>query len=164
MDVMLSSLWTVVWTIINILVLFLLLKKFLFGPVNKMMDKRQEMIQQDLDNAKSANEDAKALKTQYEATVMGAKDEAKQIVEKAGIQAKQQQIKAEEETRAEIERMKLQAAKEIELERKQILEGTHDSIAELALEMASKVMQRSVDDDDNRKLMSEFLSEEGAKQ
>ena len=69
MDVMISSIWTVAWTIVNVLVLFFLLKKFLFGPVNKIMEKRQSMINSDLENAAAAKKDALEMKSEYEANI-----------------------------------------------------------------------------------------------
>lgn len=163
MDVMISSIWTVAWTIVNVLVLFFLLKKFLFGPVNKVMEKRQSMINSDIESAENAKKDALEMKSQYEANIASAKDEAKEIIFNAKRQAKQQSEKSRLETEAELASMKQQAIKEMELEKKKTLDSTHDEIAQLALEAASMIIKRNVNDDDNQKLLDEFLSEGAGK-
>lgn len=62
-------------TIINIIVLFLLLKKFLIGPINKIMAEREEMIKSSIANANQTKDDAMKLKQQYEDTLAGVQDE-----------------------------------------------------------------------------------------
>lgn len=162
METMISSLWTALFTIINVLVLFLLLKKFLFGPVNKIMEKRQAIIKENLENAESSKKEADELKAHYESTISTAKDEARTIISNASEQAKKQNQKSKEETLAEIEKMKSQAYKDIESEKKKALQSTHDQIAELALEAASKIMQRNIKDEDNKKIVNDFLAEEAS--
>ena len=72
--------WTILFSVINILVLFFFLKKFLFGRVNAMLEKRAQMVQADMDEAKQHAADAEKLKNAYEETLSGAKQEAKQII------------------------------------------------------------------------------------
>ena len=72
--------WTILFSVINILVLFFFLKKFLFGRVNAMLEKRAQMVQADMDEAKQHAADAEKLKNAYEETLSGAKQEAKQIM------------------------------------------------------------------------------------
>ena len=58
--------WTILFSVINILVLFFFLKKFLFGRVNAMLEKRAHMVQADMDEAKQHAADAEKLKNEYE--------------------------------------------------------------------------------------------------
>ena len=67
---------SLVWVIINLLVLYLLLKKFLFKPVCKMMDERSAKIQSDLDGAAQAKADAEKMKSDYEAEIADAHSQA----------------------------------------------------------------------------------------
>lgn len=162
MDNLISSLWTPLWTIVNVIILFLLLKKFLFKPVNNVIEKRQEMIQNNLDSAAASKKEAEELKNKYEEAMSSARAEAKEIISSANSQAKQQFVKSKDEAAAEIERMKISAKKEIEHEQKTALESTHNQIAELALEMASKVMQKNMSEDENSRFIEEFLSGEAS--
>ena len=70
-----------VWTIINLVVLYLLLKHFLIGPVMNVMDQRKQMIEDGFKNAQAAQDDADRLKQEYEAALSGAKQESVQLIE-----------------------------------------------------------------------------------
>ena len=95
--------WTIVFSVINILVLFFFLKKFLFGRVNAMLEKRAAAVQSDMDQAKQSVKEADQLKSDYEATLRDAKQEAKQIVATAEQHAKEQgnEITAQAQAQAE---------------------------------------------------------------
>ena len=75
------------FTIINLVVLYLLLKKFLIKPVTKVIEARERMIADGLSQASSAREEAKELKNQYEAALSCARQESEKIVQKAQVQA-----------------------------------------------------------------------------
>lgn len=78
---------SILYNVINILVLFVLLKIFLFKPVTEIMEKRKAMIQQDLDDAKKAKDDAEQMKGEYEDTLNTAKNQAADIVKDAKTRA-----------------------------------------------------------------------------
>ena len=150
--------WTILFSVINILVLFFFLKKFLFGRVNAMLEKRAQMVQADMDEAKQHAADAEKLKNAYEETLSGAKQEAKQIIATAEQNAHAQgsEITAKAQQQADT------LLKEAQKERRQTLDGVQGEIADLALAAASKLMEQKVDDQTNRELVNAFLSEEGA--
>ena len=79
---MLSLGWGLIWTIINLIVLYLLLKKFLIGPILGIMEKRKTLIAQQLENARTTEGKANELKGQYEMAISGAKAESLQISRK----------------------------------------------------------------------------------
>ena len=81
---------SLLWTIINLVVFYLLLKKFLFKPVMGIMEKREQMIADGLKNASDRQEEAEALKKEYESALSGAKEESVKIVENARVEAKRQ--------------------------------------------------------------------------
>ncbi len=158
------DIWTILFSVINILVLFFFLKKFLFGRVNKILEERAKLVQDDLDNAKAKSEQAQALKEEYESTLTGAKEEAKQIVSDAKIRAQESGDAITAQAQRQAEAMLEDAQKEIELERQRTLEGVQGEIADLALAAASKLMEQKLGDETNRELVNAFLSEEGAEQ
>ena len=65
--------WSIIWSIANILILYILLRIFLFKPVNKIMDERTKTIQNDLDTAKKSREEAEALRQQYADDISSAR-------------------------------------------------------------------------------------------
>ena len=94
-----------VFTIINLLVLYLLMKKFLFGPIIKVMDVRKAMIDQQFAGAKEQEDQAKALKEQYEGALKSAREESFQIMEQARKEAKAQAANTVEDKHAKVSAM-----------------------------------------------------------
>lgn len=156
------DLWTILFSIINILVLFLFLKKFLFGRVNALLEKRAQMVQSDLDQAKQRAAEAEELKGNYESTLSNAKVEAKEIIATAEQNAHAQGDAITAQAQQQAEAMLTEAQKEIERQRKHSMDDAQNEIAALALAAASKLMEKQIDDATNRELVEAFLTEEGA--
>ena len=144
---------SLLWTIINLVVFYLLLKKFLFKPVMGIMEKREQMIADGLKNASDRQEEAEALS--------GAKEESVKIVENARVEAKRQsdEILADADRRADatIER----ARKTIETERKQALDGVETQIAGLAMQAARKIVDEETRKQGNQAIYDQFLESVG---
>ena len=75
--------WTMIFTWANLLILFLLLKKFLFKPITKILDKRAEEIENSYKQAEETNDKALSLKSEYEEKLLSAKNEADGIIKSA---------------------------------------------------------------------------------
>ena len=134
------SIPTILFTVINILVLFLFLKKFLFGRVNAIMEKRAQMVQADLDHAKETVAEAEQLKTNYLETMSGAQSEAKELIAKAQKIANEQRDQITQQAQRDADRIMANAKKEIVLEQQRSLESAQSAIADLAMAAASKVV------------------------
>ena len=156
------SIPTIFFTVIHILVLFLFLKKFLFGRVNAIMEKRAQMVQADLDHAKETVAEAEQLKTNYLETMSGAQSEAKELIAKAQKIANEQRDQITQQAQRDADRIMANAKKEIVLEQQRSLESAQSAIADLAMAAASKVVGANLDDAANRDLVDAFLTEEGA--
>ena len=156
------SIPTILFTVINILVQFLFLKKFLFGRVNAIMEKRAQMVQADLDHAKETVAEAEQLKTNYLETMSGAQSEAKELIAKAQKIANEQRDQITQQAQRDADRIMANAKKEIVLEQQRSLESAQSAIADLAMAAASKVVGANLDDAANRDLVDAFLTEEGA--
>lgn len=156
------SIPTILFTVINIPVLFLFLKKFLFGRVNAIMEKRAQMVQADLDHAKETVAEAEQLKTNYLETMSGAQSEAKELIAKAQKIANEQRDQITQQAQRDADRIMANAKKEIVLEQQRSLESAQSAIADLAMAAASKVVGANLDDAANRDLVDAFLTEEGA--
>jgi len=151
---------SLVWVIINLLVLYLLLKKFLFKPVCKMMDERSAKIQSDLDGAAQAKADAEKMKTDYEAEIADAHSQAVEITNKAKAQAGRECDLMLENARAESAKIMKEAEKSIANEK--AMDDAKYQIADLAILAAAKVIKKNVGGDSDRETVDEFLSEVGA--
>ena len=150
---------SLVWVIINLLVLYLLLKKFLFKPVCKMMDERSAKIQSDLDGAAQAKADAEKIKADYEAD---AHSQAVEITNKAKAQAGRECDLMLENARAESAKIMKEAEKSIANEKEKAMDDAKYQIADLAILAAAKVIKKNVGGDSDRETVDEFLSEVGA--
>lgn len=153
--------WDLVWTIINLIVLYLLMKKFLIGPVLGIMEKRKALIESQLDNAKTVQEKAEELKGQYEQALSSAKEESVQIIEDAKADARQM-------SEGIVKNANLQAAKIIETakntaeqERENAMQGAKAEIAGLAMEAAKKLLLDGSSENGNSMLYDEFLAKAG---
>lgn len=154
--------WSIFWAVLNILILFILLRIFLFKPINKMLDDRTQSIQKDIDDAERAKKEAEELRQQYEDSVSNAKDEAVQIVKNAHDYAEKEREAIIRKSHEEADEIVNSASETIENERKRVLQQAHTQIADLAIEAASKVVEANLDDEKNRRIVDEFLAEKEA--
>ena len=153
--------WNILWTIINLLVLFLLLKHFLFKPITEMMDSRTAEIENNLKDAEEQKQKAKELSAQYEEKLQGAHAEASQIVSDAKARGEQEYNSILKTAQQDAQKEKERSRAELELEREQMLRGVQENITELVLLTASKLSQKALDEESDRKLVDSFLSETG---
>lgn len=152
--------WTIIWAIVNILILFVLLRIFLFKPLHKFMDERSASVQNDLDSAKKSKEEAEALRQSYEDTLDNARAEANDIIAKAREEAVIEKERIIRQSKDEAAQLISEANKSIENERRRVMQQAQSQIADLAIEAASRIVGENVDDDKNRKLVDDFLSDE----
>ena len=152
---------TILFTIINLLVLFFLLKKFLFGRVNAVLEQRAALVKSEIASAEDNNRQAEALKAQYEGKLTDAQHEAAKIVADAQNRAQRVYEGKMAEAEADAKRLRGEAEAQIAEQRDAMLRGARNEVASLALLAAAKVAQRSMDDADDRAFVDTFLSEVG---
>lgn len=153
--------WNVLYTIINLVVLYLLMKKFLFGPISNIMEQRRALIENELADARTHKAEANELKQKYEGSLKSAREEAGQIVERAKAEAKIQQermIEAANEKAGEI----MQKAQEtIEVQREQAMQEMQSQVASLAMAAAAKIMSEKSSSDKDLDLYDQFIEKAG---
>lgn len=159
---MLNFDFTFVFTIVNILFLFWILKMILFKPATKFMENRVNSIKDAIETAQENKEQSEALKAELKEQLDKAVDEAGKIVSeakaKAGKQYDEILVKAKEDAKALVAK----AQKEIEIERANMLNELKAQIAGIALTAASRVVQKNMDSETNKKLVEQFIDEVGA--
>lgn len=160
---MLSLNFGFVFTIINLLVLYLLMKKFLFRPIMNIMEERERLIQSQLDSAKDTEAAAMALKEKYELTMAGAEEDANVVVLKAKNRAQADYDQVIREARTEANRLLKENEKAMEAERQRTIQGVSKDIAGLAVAVAEKAVARQGNADFDEKMMDAFLEEEGVR-
>ena len=152
----------ILFTFLNLIVLFLFFKFFLFKPVNRILEERQKMIEDDLEAADQKKQEAEQMKAEYQDALSKAEDETVHMMKEAKERAKIEYNKQVEASRTEAARIMEEANRAIELEKKKSMEQAQSEIAGIALMAAQKVIQKNVDEEDNKKLVGDFLQEAGA--
>jgi len=152
----------VLWTIVNILVFFLLLRIFLFKPVTQMMEKRQKAIADSLQDADDRKTEAYKLKSDYEDELKQASSQASAIIKEARDRADIEYGRILKEAKEEAAKVIADASKVIELERKKSMESAQAELAGLAMLAAAKVIGKNVDENTNKQYLGDFLKEVGA--
>jgi len=132
---------TLIFTIINILVLYTGLRIFLFKPIMEVINKREEMVNAQFENAKNAESSANELKKDYQEKLKTASATAEAMVSEAKERAEQEREKMLDETRRESDRMLERAKADIAAEQKKAEESVRDEISKLAIAAARKIVK-----------------------
>lgn len=153
--------WGLVFTIINLLLLFVLLKIFLFKPVNAIIEARQAEADRQFKEAADKQAEADSLKEQYEASMENAENEKKEIVSEArkNADAEYQRIVKDAEVRAN--KIRITATMEAENQKAQILKTVEQEIADMVVDAAVKVVGEKSSDQTNSDLYDKFLDKAG---
>ncbi|MCD7722848.1 MAG: F0F1 ATP synthase subunit B [Clostridiales bacterium] len=151
--------WNILFTLINLVIFYLLMKKFLFGPITRAMDKRKEMIDKNIKDAGDAMQQAEGLKEQYESKLENAEGDAREIIDKARQTAKEEYGRIIDRANEDAAEMKAAAEKQAQLESEKQIRAARESIASLAIEAAEKVVGQSVSVKSDSDLFDEFLNE-----
>ena len=153
--------WSLVFTIINIIILYLLMKKFLFGPITSFMENRTKGIQSELDNAEQKLKEAENTKKEYEEILKGANQKAMEIIEKAnerGSKDYEQHIaNAKKDADAIIKR----GEESIQIERQKMMREVRNEVASVAFAVASKMIGKNIDTSSNKQIVDKFLDDAG---
>jgi len=147
---------------LNLIILYVVLRKVLFKPVTEFMEKRTRSIQESLDHAAAENADALALKQSYEEQLKTAESRGEMIVHEAVQKASREYDQIIENARKEAEAILEAARVRAEREKEQTLRDIRSQVAGLALAAASKVLEANMDTERNRALVDRFIDEAGA--
>ncbi len=151
--------WNILWTVINLLFFFLLMKFFLFNPIKKVLNKRQELIDEQLENARTTSAEADEKLADYESRIANVETEAEQIINNARDEAKVEYGKIMDRAEVDAKQMREEAQKQIELDAELARKAAKDEIASLAMQAAEKVVGKAVDAKTNSDIFDEYLIE-----
>ena len=153
--------WTALFTLLNLVITFLILRKFLFKPVNKMIDDRQKEIDDIYADAEDARQKAAALKADYDARMQQARAEGAELIQSATQEANRRSDEIVRHARSEADAIRAKAGRDIELERKKALNDVKNDISRIALDIAGKVVEKELDPEEHERLLEGFLREMG---
>jgi F-type H+-transporting ATPase subunit b len=146
-----------IWTIVCFLIALWVLKRYAFGPIQKLIDQRQQTIQQSYEAAQEANARAEALLEEHKKLIADARSQAEGILAEARKTRESMEQRMRDETEAERQRRLEETRKEIAAETARALEQIRSEVADLTLEAASRVVGRTLDSERDRELISEAI-------
>ena len=153
--------WTVIFQILNLLLLMVLFKKYLFKPVMEILEKRQAEIEGHYQEAQQVETDAKAMKADYESKMAGARQEADRVIKTATESANAMSASIVEDARTQADQLKRRAQTEIDLERRRAFDEVKGELSGIALDIASQVIEREVNEKDHEAFIDEFIKNVG---
>lgn len=153
--------WTALLTLANTIALFLVLKKFLFKPVMKMIEDRQQEIDTMYDEADKAKENAKTIQAEYEQKLSVATETSEKMVKEAVARGKDREEEIIRQARADAAAIMDKASADIAQEKKKALNDAKDEISGIAMSIAEKVVGRQLNDADQSELIDQFINELG---
>ena len=161
LEVISVNLWDILIALLNLTLLFLLVKKFLFKPVKKVMAKRQDEVAERYDEASQAVSEADAKKKQWEEKMEGAEEEAASIITSATEVAKNRGEKIVSDAKQRAEYIVAQAQNEADLRHKKATEDIKREIVEVSGALAEKMLEREISTKDHRNLIDSFIEKIG---
>jgi len=145
------------WEVLSFAILLFVLYKFAFPGILSALEEREKKIRDSLDQAERHRTEAERKLKEYEAKLAAASKEAEGILAAAKERAQRLMEENEQRLTTEAERIKGDATREIDHERRKAIQDIRTQTTDLALMVAEKVIQRSLNDADTRRLADEAL-------
>lgn len=146
---------------VALFLLYLMLRHFLYKPVSQFLNDRKEKIRSDIDGAKVLKEEATVLRDDYESRISLAKKESQEIIEGARKRGEELKDGIVEEAKKEAEGIISRARKEIIRERDVAFQEIKAQAGEMAILIASKIMEEKINMDSQKRLIDKFIDEVG---
>ncbi len=149
--------WTMLFAWCNLLVLYFVLRKLLFHPVKNMIDSRQKEIDDMYSDAERSREDADAMKADYEEKISRAKEESEEILKSAVRRAQLREEEILREANDKAARVMKRAEEQVEMEKKRAINEVKNEVSDMAIGIASAVIERDVNREEHEALIDEFI-------
>ena len=153
--------WTMIFAWLNLLILFIFLRKLLFNPVKNMIDSRQKEIDDMYSDAEKSRTEATELRCEYEKKISLANEESEEILKKAvrKAQLREEEIlrEADEKAARTLER----AQEQVELEKKRAVNEVKNEVSEMAIGIAAAVIEKDISKEEHKGLIDEFIKNMG---
>ncbi len=149
------------WTVINVLIIFVIVKKFLLKPVNKILAARQEEIDRQYATAKEAEENAKQLKEQAAASKLNSEEQKAEMLKEARAKAGEEYQRIVADARSEADKILSDAKILADREQEKRMQQTQNQIAELVVAAAAKLVASKTSEEEDKELYNQFITKTG---
>lgn len=153
--------WTFIAQILNLFIQMYLVKRFLFKPINAMLEKRKALADAEIQQARREKNEAMTLKSSYENSLTQAKAEANSILQSAQKDAAARSEAIINDAQSQAANLKAKAEADILQEKKKAVNDIKNEIGGIAMEIAGKVVEREINEEDHKKLIDEFIENVG---
>lgn len=153
--------WTFIAQICNLFIQVYLIKRFLFKPINAMLEKRRAMADAEIRDAEKAKDEAQAIKSEYEQNMQAARTKANEILETAQKTAAVRSEEILKDASDQAAAIKAKAESDIAQEKRKAVNEIKGEIGGMAMEIAGKVIEREINEEDHAKLIDEFIANVG---
>lgn len=153
--------WTALLTLLNFLLVLYVGKRFLYGPILKIIHDRQKEIDDMYASAGSAKQQAEKLQAEYQQKLSDARADSERIVKEAVSRAQSREEEILRKANADASAILNKASADIALEKKKAINGAKDEISGLAMAIAGKVVERELKEADQAGLIDSFIAELG---
>lgn len=153
-----NDIWAFVVQLLATAIVVFILAKFLVKPAKKFIQERRDYIANNLSEAEEKNKKAEENLLASEKRLQDSRKEGKQIIESARENATQEKRRIVDETKKEVNSMRDKAYQDIESEKIKMREEITNEVIDVALLAATQVVDRNLNDEDNRKIVSDFVN------
>lgn len=161
LDVISINLWQILVSLINLVLLFLIIKKFLYKPTKRMLESRQNTIDGQYEAAKEAEEKALEHKAAYEEKLSDAKKEADSVIQSAVDTASLREKEILSDAKEKAEGIIRKAKEDAELEKRKAEESIKQEIVEVGTLLATKMLEREISAKDHKDIIDSFIDSIG---
>ena len=151
----------IIWTVVIFVILLAVLYRLGYPALLKMVEERERRIQKQLEDAEKANAEAQRLLEEHKKQIAAARNEAQEILAKAKTVSQKERETLLAKAREEYDALLSRARKDIDAEKEKAIQALRREAVELSIAAASRVIEANLDNDANRKLVSEFLESIG---
>lgn len=152
---------TLIVTILNLFLQMFLVKKFLLDKVLAVLDQRRAAADKEISEAEQAKQEALSIKNTYEENMLRAKEEAGQLLARAQHTANQRSEAIVLEAEQQAVQIRQKAVADIAQEKKKAINEAKDEISDMAMAIATKVVGRTITEEDQSRLVDRFIDELG---
>lgn len=153
--------FTALFTLVNTILLFVVLKKKLFKPVLKIIDDRQKEIDDLYTDAGNAREKAQAMEAEYRQKLEDAAQTTEQMVKEATIRGQNREEEIIRNANAQAEAIRAKAESDALREKNKAINEAKDEISQIAVAIAGKVVEKNLDGEEQSRLVDSFIEELG---
>ena len=142
-------------------ILFYLLQRYAFKPLFGVMERRRQLVKEQVENAENSRREAERLLEEQKQALQQARKEAYDMIEQAKITGARQAEEILKAAREEAERLKTEAVRDIEREKEKALAALKAEIGGLSVRIAEKIIERQIDEQAQKDLVERYLQEVG---